>query len=41
MEIHIYGGWELSGKYLILASRNIIVNNRHETILQVATDSKA
>lgn len=31
---------ELSGNYIIIASRNIMLNNRHETIIQVATDSK-
>lgn len=31
---------DLSGRYLIIASRNVIRNNMHETIIQVATDSK-
>ena len=31
----------LSGKYLIIASRNIITYNKHETIIEVATTSTA
>jgi hypothetical protein len=29
----------VSGKYLIVATRHIITNNKHETIIEVATDS--
>jgi len=29
----------ISGKYIIIATRHIITNSRHETVIEVATDS--
>ena len=31
--------YSLSGKYLIIASRHMITYHKHETIIEVATDS--
>lgn len=33
------GDTSINGKYLIIAARHLITNNKHETIIEVATDS--